>query len=81
MGLPRDLLVGPYGVITMALTYSLALVLPIVGTFFIAFGALEDSGYLPRLAVMVDRLFRRWASTARPSCPWCSASAATPWPP
>src|SRR5262249_3561679 len=26
----RDLLVGPYGVITMALTYSLALVLPIV---------------------------------------------------
>ena len=55
----RDLLVGPYGVITMALTYSLALVLPIVGTFFIAFGALEDSGYLPRLAVMVDGLFRR----------------------
>jgi ferrous iron transport protein B len=43
----------------MALTYSLALVLPIVGTFFIAFGALEDSGYLPRLAVMVDGLFRR----------------------
>jgi ferrous iron transport protein B len=55
----RDLLVGPYGVVTMALTYSLALVLPIVGTFFIAFGALEDSGYLPRLAVMVDGLFRR----------------------
>ncbi|MFL5272978.1 MAG: nucleoside recognition domain-containing protein, partial [Anaeromyxobacteraceae bacterium] len=26
---------------------------------FIAFGALEDSGYLPRLAVMVDGLFRR----------------------
>jgi ferrous iron transport protein B len=43
----------------MALTYSLALVLPIVGTFFVAFGALEDSGYLPRLAVMVDGLFRR----------------------
>jgi ferrous iron transport protein B len=55
----RDLLVGPYGMVTMALTYSLALVLPIVGTFFIAFGALEDSGYLPRLAVMVDGLFRR----------------------
>src|SRR6185369_4444490 len=31
----------------------------IVGTFFVAFGALEDSGYLPRLAVMVDGLFRR----------------------
>jgi ferrous iron transport protein B len=54
----RALLVGPYGVVTMALTYSLALVLPIVGTFFLAFGVLEDSGYLPRLAVMTNRLFK-----------------------
>ena len=54
----RDLLVGPYGVVSMALTYSLALVLPIVGTFFIAFSLLEDSGYLPRLAVMLNRVFR-----------------------
>lgn len=54
----RDLVVGPYGVLTMALTYSLALVFPIVGTFFIAFGVLEDSGYLPRLAVMVNRVFK-----------------------
>jgi ferrous iron transport protein B len=54
----RALLVGPYGIITMALTYALALVLPIVGTFFIAFGILEDSGYLPRLAVMADRGLR-----------------------
>jgi ferrous iron transport protein B len=54
----RDLVVGPYGLVTMGLTYALALVLPIVGTFFIAFGALEDSGYLPRLAVMVNRVFR-----------------------
>ena len=54
----RDLVVGPYGILTMALTYSLALVFPIVGTFFIAFGVLEDSGYLPRLAVMVNRVFK-----------------------
>jgi ferrous iron transport protein B len=55
----RDLLVGPYGVVTMALAYSLALLLPIVTTFFIAFGVLEDSGYLPRLAVMVNRVFQK----------------------
>jgi ferrous iron transport protein B len=55
----RDLVVGPYGLLTMALTYSLALVFPIVGTFFIAFGVLEDSGYLPRLAVMVNRVFKK----------------------
>jgi ferrous iron transport protein B len=34
-------------------------VLPIVTTFFIAFSVLEDSGYLPRLAVMVNRLFKK----------------------
>ena len=55
----RDLLVGPYGLITMALAYALALILPIVTTFFLAFGVLEDSGYLPRLAVMVNRVFRK----------------------
>jgi ferrous iron transport protein B len=54
----RDLLVGPYGVVTMAVTYAFALILPIVGTFFIAFGILEDSGYLPRLAVVLNRVFR-----------------------
>jgi ferrous iron transport protein B len=54
----REFLVGPYGFITMALTYAVAIVLPIVGTFFIFFGLLEDSGYLPRLAVMVNRALR-----------------------
>lgn len=57
-GLVFDLLVGPYGLVTMAFTYAIAIVLPIVGFFFIFFSFLEDSGYLPRLAVMVDRLFR-----------------------
>jgi ferrous iron transport protein B len=42
----------------MGMTYALALLLPIVTTFFIAFGMLEDSGYLPRLAVLSNRLFR-----------------------
>lgn len=54
----RDLLVGEYGIITMALTYSIAIILPVVGTFFIAFGILEDSGYLPRLAIMVHKIFK-----------------------
>ena len=54
----HELLVGEYGVITMALTYAIAIVLPIVGFFFIAFGILEDSGYLPRLAVMVNKVFK-----------------------
>jgi ferrous iron transport protein B len=54
----RDLFVGDYGLVTMGLTYGLAIVLPIVSTFFVAFAVLEDSGYLPRLAAMADRGFR-----------------------
>ena len=54
----RDLLVGEYGLITMGLTYAIAIVLPVVTTFFLVFGFLEDSGYIPRLAIFSDRLFR-----------------------
>ena len=54
----RDFLVGEYGLITMGLTYAIAIVLPVVTTFFLAFGFLEDSGYIPRLAIFSDRLFR-----------------------
>jgi ferrous iron transport protein B len=53
-----EALVGPYGLWTMGMTYALALILPIVTTFFLAFGVLEDSGYLPRLAALSNRLFR-----------------------
>ena len=56
--LVHDFFVGEYGVITMALSYALAIVLPIVTTFFLVFSVLEDSGYLPRLSIMVNRLFR-----------------------
>ncbi|MHB8845095.1 MAG: ferrous iron transport protein B [Nitrospirota bacterium] len=54
----QELLIGDYGLFTMAITYAIAIVLPIVGFFFIAFSILEDSGYLPRLAVMVNRIFK-----------------------
>jgi len=54
----QELLIGDYGLFTMAITYAIAIVLPIVGFFFIAFSFLEDSGYLPRLAVMVNRVFK-----------------------
>ena len=54
----REMLVGEYGLLTMALSYAVAIVLPVVATFFLAFGLLEDTGYLPRLAVMLNRVFR-----------------------
>lgn len=53
-----DFLVGEYGLWTMGMTYALALILPIVSTFFLAFGVMEDSGYLPRLAALTNKIFR-----------------------
>lgn len=52
------MLVGQYGVISMACTYALAIILPIMITFFLFFGFLEDSGYIPRLAVMLNKIFK-----------------------
>ncbi len=54
----QDFLVGEYGMITMALSYGFAIILPIVTTFFLFFSLLEDSGYLPRLASMMNRVFK-----------------------
>ena len=54
----QDMMVGQYGIFTMAVKYALGIILPITATFFLAFGFLEDSGYLPRLAVLSNRVFR-----------------------
>ncbi|HEX6902938.1 MAG TPA: ferrous iron transporter B [Thermoanaerobaculia bacterium] len=54
----HDFLVGEYGAVTMALSYAFAIVLPIVTTFFLLFSLMEDSGYLPRMAILVNRTFR-----------------------
>lgn len=52
-----DFILGEYGMFTMAITYALAIIFPILVAFFIFFGILEDSGYLPRLCALLDRLF------------------------
>ncbi|PLX78958.1 MAG: ferrous iron transport protein B [Desulfuromonas sp.] len=54
----KELLVGEYGIFTLGIRYAIAIVLPIVGTFFVAFSLIEDSGYFPRLAMLVDRVFK-----------------------
>ncbi|MGE4385723.1 MAG: ferrous iron transport protein B [Endomicrobiaceae bacterium] len=53
----KDFFVGKYGFFTMALPYAFAIIFPIVIAFFLFFGILEDSGYLPRLSVILNKLF------------------------
>jgi ferrous iron transport protein B len=69
VGLLQDLLVGEYGLWTMGMTYALALILPIVTTFLLAFSVLEDSGYLPRLAVVSNRIFARLGLNGKAALP------------
>ncbi len=54
----QDLIANDYGIITLGIRYAVAIVLPVVATFFLMFSFLEDSGYLPRLSLMLDRLFK-----------------------
>lgn len=51
-----QLLIGEFGVLTMSVTYTLGLLLPLVVGFYLFLSILEDSGYLPRIAALVDRL-------------------------
>ncbi len=44
------------GLLTTGLYVPVAMVLPYVFAFYVALGILEDVGYLPRLAVLVDNL-------------------------
>ncbi len=65
----RDLFGGQFGVITLGLRYAIAIILPIVGTFFLAFSVIEDSGYLPRLAMLIDRVFKKIGLNGRAVIP------------
>jgi len=73
LGIPwesvRSLYVGEYGLLTLGLRYAVALVLPIVGAFFLFFSILEDSGYFPRVALLVDRVFKRLGLNGRAVIP------------
>jgi ferrous iron transport protein B len=65
----QELIVGEYGIITLGIRYAVGIILPIVATFFIFFSFLEDTGYFPRLALLVDRLFKYFGMSGRAVIP------------
>ncbi|MEW6194555.1 MAG: ferrous iron transporter B [Bacteroidota bacterium] len=60
---------GEFGVITMTITYLLFLLTPLVIGFYFVMALLEDSGYLPRLATMLDRAFNKIGLNGRAVIP------------
>jgi ferrous iron transport protein B len=65
----RELVGGQYGIFTLGVTYAVAIILPIVGLFFLLFSVLEDCGYFPRLALLIDRIFKRIGLNGRAVIP------------
>lgn len=65
----QNLFVGEYGIITLGIRYAIAIILPIVATFFLAFSVIEDTGYLPRLAMLIDRFFKKIGLNGRAVIP------------
>lgn len=66
----KSLLVGQYGIFTLGFRYALVIILPIVGTFFLMFAFLEDCGYLPRLAMLADKVFKHLGLNGRAVIPF-----------
>jgi len=64
-----QLLIGDFGVLTMAPTYLFGLLLPLVIGFYILMSIMEDSGYLPRVATLADRTLNRFGLNGRAVIP------------
>ncbi len=56
----RDMIMDPdFGILPTGVFLALGLVLPVIFCFYITFGILEDSGYLPRISILLDKLFQK----------------------
>lgn len=58
-GILRNILIGEYGIFVISFEWILALITPYVFLFYVVFSFLEDSGFLPRLAVLGDNVMRK----------------------
>ncbi len=63
------ILAGEFGLFTMTVQYILGVLLPLVIGFYMFMSVLEDSGYLPRLAVLTDRFLSKLGLNGRAVIP------------
>jgi len=64
-----ELFAGDYGIITLGLRYAFAIVLPVVSTFFFMFSIIEDSGFLVRISMLLDKLLKKIGLSGRSVIP------------
>ncbi|HEY8346971.1 MAG TPA: ferrous iron transport protein B [Symbiobacteriaceae bacterium] len=64
-----QVLFGEFGLLTMTVSYIFGLLLPMVLGFYLMLSFMEDSGYLPRVAVLVDRWMNKVGLNGRAIIP------------
>ena len=69
LSLVDELLVGEFGVLTMSVKIIFAVLLPLILAFYLFVSLLEDSGYLPRLAVLTDNILSKIGLNGRAVIP------------
>ena len=56
----RDMIIDPdFGILPTGVFLALGLVLPVLFCFYLSFGLLQDSGYLSRLSILLDKVFQK----------------------
>lgn len=68
-GLLKNIFIGEFGAFTMGLKLIFAILLPLIIGYYIIISFLEDSGYLPRLAVLTDNFFSKIGLNGRAAIP------------
>ena len=58
-GFWRNIIIGDFGFLVKGIEWPFTLVLPYVFSFYLTLGLLEDSGYLARLASLIDGVLKR----------------------
>jgi ferrous iron transporter FeoB len=64
-----SILIGDYGLLTMTVIYIFGLLLPLTIGFYMLMSILEDSGFLPRIAVLSDKTLSRVGLNGRAIIP------------
>ncbi len=67
--LPGYILAGEYGILTLTVVYLLGLLMPLVAGFYFSLSIMEDSGYLPRVATLTDRVLVKMGLNGRAIIP------------
>lgn len=65
----NDLLIGEFGVLTMLVEILAGVLFPLIISFYLFMAILEDTGYLPRLATLMDNLFSKIGLNGRAIIP------------